>query len=103
MFDAPDKDNVYENYDMPFLTIQGTNEFTYDDEFGNMAIHQEEQKAIRSLPLYNELITEEDKTNLEDYPFWGFVGDEEEVVNANNQTWYLDRFYKMGILIHLQY
>lgn len=96
MFDAPNKDNVYENYDMSFLAIQGTNEFTYEDEFSNMAIHQEEQKAIRSLLLYNELITEEDKTNLEDYPFWGFVGDEEEVVNANNQTWYMDRFYKDG-------
>lgn len=96
MFDAPDKNNVYEDYDMPFLAIQGTNEFTYEDEYGNMAIHKEEQKAIRSLLLYNELIDETDKTDLEQYPFWGFSGDEQESVNANNQNWIIDTFYKEG-------
>ncbi len=96
MFDAPDKDDVYENYDMPFLIIQGTNEFTYEDEYGNMAIHQEEQKAVRSLLLYNELINEEDQTDLKKYPFWGFIGDEEDTIHGNGQNWYVNTFYKDG-------
>lgn len=96
MFDMPDKNDVYKNYDMPFLIIQGTNEFTYQDEFGNMAIHREEQKTVRSLLLFNELITEDQKTNLEEYPFWGFEGDKQDKVYANHKNWFIDEFYKEG-------
>lgn len=96
MFNMPDKDDVYKNYDMPFLVIQGTNEFTYMDPFGNKAIHTEEQKAVRSLLLFNELISEDEKTDLKKYPFWGFVGDKEDKIYANHKNWFIDEFYKEG-------
>lgn len=94
MFDMPDKDNVFSKYDMPFLVIQGTNEFTYETASGEAALHKEEQKAVRGLLLFNELIDKDTYADVDKYYFWGFKAHKEYKIYANGRNWFISEFYK---------
>jgi poly(3-hydroxybutyrate) depolymerase len=50
----------YAAFDMPFQVVQGTKEYTQQTASGAMAVMDDEQHAIRSLFLFNEMIGESD-------------------------------------------
>jgi poly(3-hydroxybutyrate) depolymerase len=72
MVDMRYKDALAERYDMPFLVLQGTREYTETDAAGNPTVMQDEQKAIRSLFLFNEMIEAEDRPDYQKMPYWGY-------------------------------
>lgn len=55
MVDLDNKNGVFSAYDMPQV-VQGNGEFTVKTPSGAMAVMEDEQRSVRSLLLYNEMI-----------------------------------------------
>jgi poly(3-hydroxybutyrate) depolymerase len=72
MVDMQTDASLAEQYDMPFQVLQGTEEYTGTDNKGNPVIMQDEQEAIRSLFLFDEMMTEETKPDYRTTPYWGY-------------------------------
>ena len=81
-------------YDMPFQVIQGTEEYTYETDSGHMAIMEDEQHAIRSLFLFNEMIEEGVRPDYGSTPYWGYEPDEVYTDNPDGRQWQFGNYYK---------
>jgi dienelactone hydrolase len=96
MVDMRGQDN---SYDIPFQVIQGTREYTYQTASGAWAIMTDEQEAIRSLLLYNEMIASSTKADYDIISFWGYKPDRISSGTTNNKTWtkndYMKKDYDM--------
>lgn len=84
------------DYDMPFQVIQGTEESTYATDSGAMAIMEDEQRAIRSLFLFNEMIDESVQADYDAAPYWGYVEDDFHSISPDGREWGINDFYKDG-------
>jgi hypothetical protein len=73
MVDIGNVNGVYEKWNMPFQVIQGTKEFTAATPSGAMAVMDDEQRAIRGLLLYNEMIDATVKADYDKTPYWGYL------------------------------
>lgn len=91
-----DMQNRNADYDMPFQVIQGTEEYTYATGSGAMAIMEDEQRAIRSLFLFNEMIDESMQADYDATPYWGYAPDDSHSITPNGREWRVDNFYKEG-------
>jgi poly(3-hydroxybutyrate) depolymerase len=91
-----DMRNQHNAYDMPFQVIQGTKEYTYATSSGAMAIMQDEQKAIRSLFLFNEMTDESVQADYDETPYWGYVPDDMHSDTFKGHEWQFNNFYKDG-------
>jgi poly(3-hydroxybutyrate) depolymerase len=94
MVDMPDKNGVYAAYDMPFQVIQGTKEYTYTTSSGAMAIMNDEQRAIRSLFLFNEMIDELVRPDYDMAPYWGYAPDDTHSITPDGREWQINNYYK---------
>lgn len=84
------------DYDMPFQVIQGTEEYTYMTGSGAMAIMEDEQRAIRSLFLFNEMIDEDMQPDYDAAPYWGYSPEDSYTINPDGREWQVNNFYKAG-------
>ena len=89
-----DMRNRDENYDMPFQVIQGTEESTYRTDSGAMAVMEDEQKAIRSLFLFNEMIEDSLQPDYTAAPYWGYAPDDSHMIRPDGREWRVNNFYK---------
>ena len=90
MVDMQGQDN---SFDIPFQVIQGTKEYTQEIDGGH-AIMDDERAALRSLFLYDEMITE---TTGEDYhktPYWGYAPDTTSQGKASGDSWTVSDYYR---------
>ena len=93
---------------IPFLLIQGTNEYTQKTSSGSMAIMDDEIKAIKDLFIYNNMKEKNIKPNYDKIPFWGYMPDEQEdiypeyndydiygnsCIKRNNVKWQINKYY----------
>ena len=61
---------------IPFLVIQGTNEYTQITSSGSKSIMDDEIYAIKDLFTYNNMKEKNIKPNYDLVPFWGYMPDE---------------------------
>lgn len=83
-------------YDMPFQVIQGTEESTYALDSGAMAVMEDEQHAIRSLFLFNEMIGEDTQPDYDETPYWGYQPDDVYTIEPDGREWQVNDYYKDG-------
>lgn len=91
-----DMRNLNPDYDMPFQVIQGTEEYTYSTDSGAMAIMEDEQRAIRSLFLFNEMIEENVHPDYESTPYWGYPPADSHTIVPDGREWEVNNYYKDG-------
>lgn len=96
MVDIDNKNGVYEAYDMPFQVVQGSGEFTEKTPSGAMAVMDDEKRAVRSLFLYNEMLSASVEADYDKAPYWGYVPDKSEKIILNGREWHFDNYYKEG-------
>lgn len=96
MVDMDNANGVYEKWDMPFQVIQGTKEYTYATGSGAMAVMEDEQRAIRALMLYNEMIDDSVKADYDQTPYWGYKPDDVHTVTHGGRNWQIGNYYKDG-------
>lgn len=96
MIDMDNANGVYEKWDMPFQVIQGTKEFTYATKSGAMAVMEDEQRAIRALLLYNEMIDGSVKADYDQTPYWGYRPDAVLTATHGGRNWQISSYYKNG-------
>lgn len=85
-------------YDMPFQVIQGTQEYTEQTSDGAPMIMDDERNAIRSLLLYNEMITENTIPDYEATPYWGYTPDQVFTQEVDRKKWTISNYLKNGVL-----
>ena len=81
------------SYDIPFQVIQGTEEYTQKIE-GSPAVMDDERNAIRSLLLYDEMITSETKEDYGKTPYWGYEPDKISEGASGNDSWTVGDYFK---------
>lgn len=96
MVDLTNKDNVFENYDMPFQVVQGTKEFTVQTQSGAFAVMDDEKRAIRSLFLYNEWIDGSHVADYDETPYWGYKPNTTRTEIKNGKHWEYSNYLKDG-------
>lgn len=96
MVDLDDKDGVFGKYDMPFQVVQGDGEFTEKTSTGAVRVMNDEVNAIRSLMLYNEMISEDSAVDYDETPYWGYAPDETRVFSLGGWDWSVCEYYKDG-------
>lgn len=96
MVDLDNRGGVFEAYDMPFQVVQGDGEFTVQTSSGAMAVMRDEQTAIRSLFLYNEMIGPATQPNYDETPYWGYKPDDTRSEILNDRQWQFCDYYKEG-------
>lgn len=96
MVDLDNRNGVFEKYDMPFQVVQGDGEFTVRTASGAMAVMEDEQRSIRSLLLYNEMIGLSDQPDYAKTPYWGYLPTETERLKLNGREWQSCNYYKEG-------
>ena len=98
-------------YKIPFLLIQGTNEYTTRTSSGSMAIMDDEKNALKDLFYYNNMKEKNVIPNYSRVPYWGYVPDEKESIypvyldygiyggpatKRNGVEWQINKFYAQG-------
>lgn len=96
MVDLNCSKDSYAAFDMPFQVVQGTKEYTQQTASGAMAIMDDEQHAIRSLFLFNEMIGESDTADYDKTPYWGYAPADSHTISPDGGTWTVNNFYKSG-------
>lgn len=96
MVDLDNKNGVFSAYDMPFQVVQGNGEFTVKTPSGAMAVMEDEQRSVRSLLLYNEMIDQSVEPDYDKTPYWGYLPDSTESRELNGQEWQFCNYYKDG-------
>ena len=96
MVDIDNKNNVFGRYDMPFQVVQGDGEFTEKMGSGAVAVMDDERDAIRSLFLYNEMITSQTKTDYKKTPYWGYPPDHTRTTTMNGRKLFFSDYNKKG-------
>lgn len=96
MVDLYNKDNVFDRYDMPFQVVQGNGEFTEKMDSGAVAVMDDEREAIRSLFLYNEMISSQTKADYKRTPYWGYQPSNTKTITKNGRKWSFSNYNKKG-------
>jgi hypothetical protein len=96
MVDISDVNGVYEKWNMPFQVIQGTREFTSATPSGAMAVMDDEQRAIRGLLLYNEMIDATVKADYDKTPYWGYPPTSVTNTSYEGRNWQFSNYKKSG-------
>lgn len=96
MVDMVNEDSLADQYDMPFQVLQGTEEYTETDADGNPTVMADEQQAIRSLLLFNEMITEEVQPDYQQTPYWGYEPSSVEETEADGTLLTVSSYQKDG-------
>lgn len=81
-------------YQIPFQVIQGTNEATEYDNVGNPMVRSDTADSIRSLLLYNNMITNSTQVDYASTPYWGYEADEQLRQTVNHTTWTISNYFK---------
>lgn len=63
---------------------------------GAVAVMDDERDAIRSLFLYNEMITSQTKTDFKKTPYWGYPPDHTRTTTMNGRKWSFSDYNKKG-------
>ena len=84
------------HYLMPFQVVQGDREFTQQAKTGGVAVMDDEQIGIRSLLIYNGMISTNQKTDYVKTPYWGYVPDEIETLEFNGRKCEICSYFKEG-------
>lgn len=61
-----------------------------------MAIMEDEQLAIRSLFLFNEMIDEEKTADYSQTAYWGYEPEETYAQQKDGKEWQFNNYYKEG-------
>lgn len=96
MIDLDNKNGIFEKYDMPFQVIQGDGEFTEKTEAGTIRVMNDEVDGIRSMMLYNEMISQDYTPDYEKTPYWGYAPDETQKLFLNNRECDICSYFKEG-------
>lgn len=96
MVDLDNRSGVFEAYDMPFQVVQGNGEFTVKTASGAMAVMQDEQESVRSLMLYNEMLSASVQPDYDQTPYWGYQPDNTYGKTMNGREWQFCNYYKEG-------
>ena len=96
MVDMRYEDALAVQYDMPFQVLQGTREYTETDAAGNPTVMQDEQDAIHSLFLFNEMISEEDQPDYQKTPYWGYEPSFSSKTERNGTSITISSYRKEG-------
>jgi dienelactone hydrolase len=96
MVDMKYEDSLAEQYDMPFQVLQGTREYTGTDAASNPTVMLDEQEAIRSLFLFNEMIAEEDQPDYQKTPYWGYEPSSSAKTERNGTSITISSYKKEG-------
>ncbi|MGI5888889.1 MAG: alpha/beta hydrolase family esterase, partial [Oscillospiraceae bacterium] len=96
MVDMRCGDSLADRYDMPFQVLQGTREYTGTDSGGNPAVMQDEQEAIRSLFLFNEMISEETRADYGAALYWGYEPSSVEEMEEEGTLITISSYQKEG-------
>ena len=64
--------------------------------FGATAVMGDEQRGIRALMLFNEMIDESVKADYDATPYWGYKPDDIQTVMHENREWQISNYYKEG-------
>lgn len=81
---------------MPFLILQGTEEFIEITPSGAPAVTDDEQTGLRDLLLFDGLLDESTAADYGRFPYWGYGPHESETRTDDSGTWHIGRFYKEG-------
>ena len=99
------------SYKIPFLLIQGTNEYTQKTSSGSMAIMDDEKTALKDLFSYNNMKEKNITPNYDLVPYWGYTPDEKESIypkyldydlygksstKREDVLWEINRYYSQG-------
>lgn len=84
------------SYDMPFQVIQGTREYTQETASGAPSVMDDEQQAIRSLLLFNEMIEPSVQPDYDAVPYWGYAPDETRIETPDGREWTFSDYGKIG-------
>lgn len=93
MVDLKNKENGYE---MPFQVVQGTREFVTEDENGNPAVMQDEQEAIHSLLVYDQMISKDTEADYLQTPYWGYSPSFVKKERKDGVQWTISSYRKSG-------
>jgi dienelactone hydrolase len=96
MVDMQNDQLLADQYDIPFQVLQGTQEYTGTDEEGNPVVMQDEQDAIRSLFLFNEMITSEVQPDYQSTPYWGYEPTSTETRVTDGTSLTISSYQKKG-------
>ena len=72
--------NKSSSFKIPFLLIQGTNEYTQKTSSGSMAIMDDEKTALKDLFSYNNMKEKNITPNNNLVPYCGYTPDEKESI-----------------------
>ena len=96
MVDMQYEESLADRYDIPFQVLQGTNEYTETDADGNPTVMQDEQEAIRSLFLFDEMITEDVQPDYQTTPYWGYEPSYTEEKETDGTSLTISSYQKEG-------
>ena len=71
----PVRDRSATELKIPFLLIQGTQEFTQPTFSGAMAVMEDEKEALRDFFARNDLFHAEQAPDYDATPYWGYPAD----------------------------
>ena len=84
------------SYDIPFMLMQGTDEFVFTTDQGEKLVMPYESAALHSLFVYNEMISEDTKPDYTTTPYWGYEPDKYYITDNRGDTLYYSLYYKEG-------
>ena len=108
--------NLSSNAKIPFMVIQGTNEYTKKTSSGSMSIMNDEIIAIKDLFTYNNMKEKNMIPNYDKTPYWGYIPDEKGSIYptyldydiyGNTSTkrsgveWQINKYYTQGYKLPL--
>ena len=96
MVDMRNTENGIGNQGIPFQVIQGDNEFVEQNDQGEMVVMPDEQRAIRSLFLYNQMISEQVLPDYGTTPYWGYAPDNMKQEQVRNRNWTINDYHREG-------
>lgn len=83
-------------YDMPFQIIQGSKEYTYETDDGDMAIMIDEQEALCDLMLFNGMADTGYAPDYRKTPYWGYPAANSSALDFDGKAWTVSNYYKDG-------
>ena len=108
--------NLSSNAKIPFMVIQGTNEYTKKTSSGSMSIMNDEIEAIKDLFTYNNMKEKNIIPNYDKTPFWGYIPDEKGSIyptyldydiygktstKRSGVEWQINKYYTQGYKLPL--
>ena len=81
---------------MPFQVVQGSGEFTERNGAGQPEVMPDEQAAVRSLFLSNDMISSQSRPDYARTPYWGYPPASTRQLELDGFSWTIDEYYKDG-------